>query len=264
MGRLASGVAHEINTPVQFSNDSVMFVREAWTDVVALVEEYQQRGALEAREQAIDLPYLKENVPKSLDRTLEGLMRIAEIVKSMKAFAQPDQVEKVTYDVNQGLETTLTIAKNEYKYVADVDVDLQAVSPVLARPGDLNQVWLALLTNAAQAIGDGGGRGRITVKTVEDHGRVVVSIADSGCGIPDEVRPRVFDQFFTTRSVGKGKGQGLATSRAVVQQHGGGISFESAVGAGTTFFVSLPTAAAAPAEPARTPPAGSAPPGSSR
>ncbi|MBK7859272.1 MAG: HAMP domain-containing protein [Archangiaceae bacterium] len=241
VGRLAAGIAHEINTPVQFSNDSVIFAKEAWVELVGLLDEYRQgRPALEAREQAIDLEYLRENVPRSLDRAVDGLHRIAEIVRSMKAFAQAEQVEMTSYDVREGLSTTLTIAKNEYKYVADVQTRFDEVSPVLARPGELNQVWLSLLTNAAQAITERGGRGTITVACEARADAVVVSIADTGCGIPDGVRGRVFDPFFTTRAVGKGKGQSLAMARAVVQRHGGAISFESKVGEGTTFVVTLP------------------------
>jgi len=248
VGRLASGVAHEINTPVQYANDSVAFVRDAWADVIGLLDEYRKAGpVLEAREQAVDLEYLRENVPRSAERALEGLVRIADIVRSMKAFSQADQVEMTSCDVREGLAATLTIATNEYKYVADVETVLDEVPPVAARPGDLNQVWLSLVTNAAMAIGEKSGeRGRITVRAQLEGGRVLVSVADTGCGIPDEAQARIFEQFFTTRAVGKGKGQSLAAARAIVRRHGGEIWFETRVGEGTTFFVALPAEGQSP------------------
>ncbi|MBK7859412.1 MAG: PAS domain S-box protein [Archangiaceae bacterium] len=244
VGRLAAGVAHEINTPVQYSNDSLVFLRDAWADVMGLLDAYRSRGVLEEREQAADLEFLRENAPRSAERALEGLGRIADIVRSMKAFAQTEQTEMVSCDVREGLESTLTIARNEYKYVAELETALEPVPSVVARPGELNQVWLSLVTNAAQAISDRGERGRITVRSSLERGRVVVSVSDTGCGISDEVAPRIFEQFFTTRSVGKGRGQGLSAARAVVQRHHGDIWFTSKKGEGSTFYVALPVESA--------------------
>ncbi|MBL8950908.1 MAG: HAMP domain-containing protein [Myxococcaceae bacterium] len=242
VGRLAAGVAHEINTPVQYSNDSVTFVRDAWVDLMSLLDEYRKVGpVLEAREQAIDLEYLRENVPKSADRAVEGLTRIADIVRSMRVFSQPEQIEATACDVREGLGATLTIAHNAYKSVADVKTMFDEVPMVQACPGDLNQVWLSLVTNAALAIGDkGDARGTITVRAEAEPDRVVVSVADTGCGIPAAVQPHIFEQFFTTRPVGKGAGQSLSAARAVVRRLGGEIWFESRQGEGTTFFVALP------------------------
>ncbi len=248
VGRLAAGVAHEINTPVQYANDSLMFVRDAWADVVGLLDGYRAAGpVLDEKERAIDLDYLRDNVPRSAERALEGLSRIADIVRSMKAFSPSEPGEMTSCDVREGLKTTLTIARNEYKYAADVETVFDEVPPVLARPGDLNQVWLSLVTNAATAITDRGGeRGRITVRTRAERDGVLVSVTDTGCGIPKDVQPRIFEQFFTTRAVGKGKGQSLAAARAIVRGHGGEIWFESKVGEGTTFYVALPAEGAAP------------------
>jgi PAS domain S-box-containing protein len=246
MGRLASGLAHEINTPVQYANDSVTFVRDAWTEVMALLDEYRKIQVLEEREAAADLEFLRENVPRSTERAIEGLARIADIVRSMKAFAQAEDTGLAAYDLKAGLETTLVVMRNQYKYVADVETVFDDVPHVLGRPGELNQVWLALLENAAQAVSDTGKRGVITVRTALDAGRVVVSIGDTGGGIPNSVVPHVFEQFFTTRTIGKGRGQNLAAARAVVKRYGGDIWFSTEVGAGTTFYVALPSPDAEP------------------
>jgi signal transduction histidine kinase len=201
--------------------------------------------AAAAAEESLDLPYLVENLPKALARALDGLGRVATIARSMKEFAHPDPKEKELVDLNRSVQSTLTIARNEYKYVADVETDLGAIPPVLGHAGELNQALLNLVVNAAHAIGDavrGSGRkGRIRVRTRVDGDAVVISVSDDGTGIPDEVRDRVFDPFFTTKEVGRGTGQGLAIARSVVVgKHGGELTFDTAPGRGTTFFVRLP------------------------
>ena len=259
VGRLAGGIAHEINTPIQFIGDNVMFLRGAFEDLMALVDAPGRGDAAggEGRPAVEDAEYLAEEVPEAIAQTMEGVERVATIVRAMKAFGHPGGRDRVLADVDEMLSDTLVVARNEIKYVADVETDLGAVGPIMCFPGDLNQVWLNLLVNAAHAIGDrvadAGGRGRITVRTRTDGDVVVVEIGDTGTGIPDEIRDHVFEPFFTTKDVGEGTGQGLALARSiVVERHHGTIAFTSRAGEGTTFTVRLPIAdgAATRGEPA--------------
>jgi signal transduction histidine kinase len=259
VGRLAAGIAHEINTPVQFVSDSMHFVDEAFRELAALIGRYrllrealasdpkwqQQALALGQAENAADLVYLLENGPLAIERSLEGLGRVTAIVRSMKEFAYPDQGRQAPADVNKAIENTLIIARNEYKYVAEVKVELGKLPPVLCNLGELNQVILNLLINAAHAIDDivrgTGDKGVITVRTWQDGDDAVIAISDTGGGISEKIRERIFDPFFTTKEVGRGTGQGLAIARAViVGKHGGALTFETELGRGTTFFVRLP------------------------
>jgi signal transduction histidine kinase len=259
VGRLASGVAHEINTPIQFVSDSIHFVRDAVTDLFAVVESLQdlkrsiQAGvptdealaAAVAAEEKADLAYLEHNVPKALDRSLEGLDRVATIVRSMKEFAHPDQREMAPTDLNRAIASTLTIARNEYKYVAEVATEFETLPHVTCHLGDVNQAILNMIVNAAHAIGDvvkgTENRGLITIRTRREGDNAIVLITDTGGGIPENVRERIFDPFFTTKEVGKGTGQGLAIARSViVEKHGGELTFESERGKGTTFTIKLP------------------------
>jgi signal transduction histidine kinase len=240
VGRLAAGVAHEINTPVQFVSDSVLFLKDAAKEIFA---ELEKRPG-EPNEDS-DLPYLVENVPKAIDRAIEGLNRVAVIVRSLKEFAHPDRKEKTLVDLNKAIESTLTIARNEYKYVADLHTELGEIPHVLCHPGELNQVVLNVVVNAAHAIADTiteqNPKGRIEVRTRREGDDVIISIGDSGGGIPEAVRDRIFDPFFTTKEVGKGTGQGLAIARnVIVDKHGGQLTFETELGKGTTFFIRLP------------------------
>lgn len=256
VGQLAAGIAHEINTPIQYVGDSVHFLKTAFEDLQTLVAKYQGSfaavavpeailGELKEAEEMADLAYLGEQVPGAFTRTLEGIGRVAEIVRAMKEFAHPDCREKSPADLNQALLNTITVARNEYKYVAEVETDLGELPPVSCNIGELNQVFLNLLVNAAHAIGAAVGesqeKGRIGVSTTRDGDMVEIRLQDSGCGIPAEVRERVFDPFFTTKEVGKGTGQGLAIARSiVVDKHGGDLNFETQEGQGTTFIIRLP------------------------
>ena len=259
VGQLASGIAHEINTPIQYVGDSLHFLRSAFTDLADLLAVYQAlwqsfsqtpQGAdwqakVQDAEDAADLDYLREHVPQAFDRTLEGVGRVAGIVRAMKEFAHPDQREQSSADLNKALLNTLTVARNEYKYVADLETDLGELPPVQCYLSDLNQVFLNLVVNAAHAIGevigDRGQKGRITLRSRDLGERVEIAIADTGGGVPEAIRERIFDPFFTTKPVGQGTGQGLAIARSiVVDKHRGSLTFTSVAGQGTTFYIRLP------------------------
>src|SRR5450432_4792402 len=169
---------------------------------------------------AADLDYLIKDVPLSIDGAAEGLGRIATIVRSMKEFAHPDQAQKTAADLNQAIQSTLVIARNEYKYVAEIDTEFGELPPVQCYLGEINQVVLNLLVNAAQAIADvvkdTANLGKLTVRTRLDGEEVEIAIGDTGTGIPEAARDKIFDPFFTTKEVGRGTGQGLAIARSVI------------------------------------------------
>jgi two-component system NtrC family sensor kinase len=259
VGQLAAGIAHEINTPAQYVGDGIYFMKEAFESYKPLIEIY--RSATKALEQMganidlvraareleseIDLEYILANVPGSFDRCIDGISRISNIVRAMKEFSHPDQREKSSADLNLALQNTLIIAHNEYKYVANVETRLGSIPPVLCHLGDLNQVFLNLIVNAAHAIGEvidrETNKGLIRISTLQEGDYVRIDISDNGGGIPEEIRERIFEPFFTTKPVGKGTGQGLAIARSIiVDKHSGMLTFESEVGFGTTFRIRLP------------------------
>jgi signal transduction histidine kinase len=269
IGQLAAGIAHEINTPTQFVGDNARFIQEALAELFPLLVktgkwvaaasntegvEAELAKALQGEFEKVDLDYLCEEIPRALEQSIEGIDRISSIVKAMKEFSHPT-MEMTAVDLNQAIESTVTVARNEWKYVAEVDLDLDRSLPAVpCLPGEINQVVLNMIVNAAHAIaevvGESQEKGTIRIRT-RLHGEwAEVQISDTGSGMPEEVRARVFDPFFTTKRVGQGTGQGLSIAHAViVKKHGGVVSVESESGRGTTFRFLLPLVAQkAPAE----------------
>jgi len=249
IGRLAAGVAHEINTPIQYLNDTIFFIREAMQDLLAhnakLTALLPADVAAEAEDD--DIEDLRNDLPPALDRVVDGLGRIAEIVRSMKEFSHVDQREMSRVDINRAIGSTLIIARSEYKYVAEVETDFEPLPPVICHGGQINQVVLNLVVNAAHAIADKvkgtPEKGLITVRTRAENGFAVISVIDTGGGIPEEIRKRIFEPFFTTKEVGRGTGQGLSIAHNVIKAHGGQLEFVTEMGKGTTFVVRLPLTA---------------------
>jgi signal transduction histidine kinase len=237
VGQLAAGIAHEINTPIQFVGDNLRFLGDAFAQFVR---------ALKGRaEQDPELGFLVDEVPLAIDQTLDGVKRVATIVRAMKAFGHPSGEEKAPADLNEAIRNTLVVANNEIKYVADVVTDLGDLPPVWCHLGDINQVLLNLVVNGAQAVSAGvedtGERGTITVRSRHEGDEVVIEVADTGVGIPSEIAHRIFEPFFTTKDVGIGTGQGLTLAYSLIRdRHHGTIGFRSERGAGTTFTVRLP------------------------
>jgi PAS domain S-box-containing protein len=260
VGQLAAGIAHEINTPTQYIGDNVRFLKDAFGELKGLLATYERvTGAghsktqpeaekeMAAAAELADSAFLLEEIPKAIDQTLEGVTRVSKLVGAMKEFSHPGSKEKIPVDLNHAIENTIAVARNEWKYVADIDTDLDATLPQIScLPDEFNQVILNLIVNSAHAIAevvgkDATAKGRIHVATRNDAEWVEIRIQDTGGGIPEKIRSRVFDPFFTTKEVGKGTGQGLAIARSiVVDKHGGTIDFETEAGKGTTFIIRLP------------------------
>ncbi len=260
IGTLASGIAHEINTPVQFVSDNLVFIGESCDslrDVHASIRDRldgandadmeKLRSEISAIENEADVEYVFEELPQALAESREGLNRVRTIVLAMKEFAHPGEDKRTMVDLNAAVKSTLTVCENRWKYVADVATDLEPDLPSIdGLPDELNQVILNTVVNAADALQeriDAGDfeRGQISVKTRVDGDFVELSISDNGAGIPPEIQERVFEPFFTTKSVGKGTGQGLAISYdVVVNRHAGELLCESEPGEGTTFRIRLP------------------------
>jgi signal transduction histidine kinase len=255
IGQLAAGIAHEINTPTQYIGDNLRFLRDAFAEIeqlllaVAGIDPAADTAAalaavLDVRAR-LDLAFLRAECPLALAQSLDGVERVSHIVYSMKEFAHPDRGEKTAVDLNRVISSATTVSRNEWKYVADLALELGTVPQIPAYAGDLGQVVLNLVVNAAHAIkarfgGEEKG-GRITLRTRAEDDRVVLEVEDNGTGIAPEHQPRVFEQFFTTKPVGQGTGQGLAlVRRIVVERHGGLVSFATRCGEGTTFRIELP------------------------
>jgi PAS domain S-box-containing protein len=261
IGELAAGIAHEINTPTQYVGDNTRFLQDSFGELSTVIDACRELlpavksgtvtdELVEKVEKAItetDLDFLADEIPQAITQSLEGIERVANIVRAMKEFSHPGGDNKIPIDINKAIENTITIARNEWKYVSDVELDLDESGPYInGYPADLNQALLNLVTNAAHAIGEKLGedsteKGKITISTHKNNERVEIRINDTGTGIPEEIRDRVFEPFFTTKPVGKGTGQGLMiTYDVVVNKHSGKLTFDSEVGVGTTFILEFP------------------------
>ncbi|MFQ5533559.1 MAG: ATP-binding protein [Sphingomonadales bacterium] len=260
LGTLAGGIAHEINTPVQYVGDNVRFLRDAFVDINKvleandrLVEAVSGRAGLEDEvaatrnaASAAEINFLKSDIPEAIEQSLEGVERVSTIVKAIKEFSHPGAAEKLPIDINRAIETTITVTRNQWKYFADMRTDFdKSLSHVPCLPNEFNQVILNLIVNAAQALEATGRdeKGEIVISTVKEPEWAVIKVHDNGTGIPKAIAGKVFDPFFTTKEPGKGTGQGLALShRIITRKHGGTLSFETEEGAGTTFIIRLPLA----------------------
>ena len=256
LGRLAAGMAHEINTPIQFVGDQRQFAQDAFDEVLGILAQYQDlarkvdAGTATARdtdvireaERAIDLGYIQEGLAASFASMAEGVKRVSQLVHALKEFGHPDSGTKEAGDINAAVRRTVVVVTNEYRYVADVELDLGDLPPVVCSIGELQQVILNLIVNAAHAIADLGSteRGTIRIGTRMEGDSVVISVADTGCGMPPDIQAKIFDPFFTTKAVGRGTGQGLSIARMIVDKHHGTLAVESQVGRGTTFLVRIP------------------------
>lgn len=257
VGQLAAGIAHEINTPLQFVGDSVTFLERAVDELVRLTGLYrttlytsspipveERREAMRDAEQTADLEYLCERIPAAFARTADGIARVQSIVLAMKRFSHTSSTDRAPADINEAIKTTLAVCRNEYKYVAEVVLDLGELPLVTCNIGELNQVFLNLIINAAQAIeekvADSGERGEIKISTRLAGSAVVFAITDDGSGIPAELQDRIYEPFFTTKEVGKGTGQGLALARNTIARHSGSLDCSSSAGAGATLTIRLP------------------------
>ncbi|MCB1661087.1 MAG: hypothetical protein KDI20_00640, partial [Pseudomonadales bacterium] len=262
IGQLAAGIAHEINTPTQFVGDNIRYLQDSFADLRQLYELYSElltsleNGGdnkpflekIKLYEKEIDLAFLFKDIPSSIEQSLEGTTRIRDIVKAMKEFSHPGSTCKVQTDLNRAIESTITVARNEWKYLAEMETELADDLPaVMLLPGEFNQVILNIIVNAAHAIeekrthSEPDKLGTIKIRTEQQDNSILISISDTGNGIPENIKERVFDPFFTTKQVGKGTGQGLAIAYSVVvDKHQGKITVESTPGEGTTFYIKLP------------------------
>jgi signal transduction histidine kinase len=255
VGQLAAGIAHEINTPIQFVNVNLTFLRKSFQEFAGLLAQFQAAAAdldggtrarlAQAAEDA-DLAYLLEELPKVLQDSIEGVQRVARIVRAMKEFSHPGATERTLLDVNRLASSAVTISRNEWKYVSELELDLEeGLPPVSGYAAELSQVFLNLIVNAAHAIADrkADRKGAILLTTRSVEGEVEVRVRDTGLGIAPEHQSRIFEPFFTTKDVGKGTGQGLTICyQNIVKLHLGRIFFETTPGEGTTFIVRLPAA----------------------
>jgi two-component system, NtrC family, sensor kinase len=248
LGTMAGGIAHELNTPIQFVTDNTKYLSTAFDDCLAAIRDLKSKVSAEIVaevERAFDLEYLRNDVPQAITQSLDGLGRIAEIVLAIKRFSHPASATKEFNDIGQVIRTAVTVSKNQWKYVADLELDIASDLPsVKSNAGELNQVFLNLIVNAAQAVEDATDKpkpGKIKVSARAVPQGVECRISDTGTGIKPEHLDRIFDLFFTTKAPGRGTGQGLSVTHTIItQSHGGKIDVETELGAGTTFIITLP------------------------
>lgn len=253
IGQLAAGIAHEINTPMQYIQNNLAFFDQAFADIEKILVEIPRTVNLSASDNlsalldTTDLEFLLTEIPGSLQEVQEGIKRIVTIISALREFSHPGRSERVNTDINHALQTAIIVSRNEWKYVAELDTSLAPDLPLVpCYPDQLNQVFLNMLVNAAHAIAkmqetEPNRMGRVHISTHHNENWAEIQIGDNGCGIPQDIGQRIFDPFFTTKEIGKGTGQGLAIAHnIIVQKHGGKIDFSSTPGGGTVFRISLP------------------------
>lgn len=257
VGQLAAGIAHEINTPTQFIASNIDFIEEATEDIALCIQNLETIAdnapaaigdSIRKALADMDWEFLSEELPQAISQTRDGIRRVSSIVLAMREFSHPGSKEKEIQNLNRIIDTTVTVARNEWKYVAEVELDLDPYLPSIPLlADDMGQVILNMLVNASHAIGEKlganptGTKGSITIITRKETDGVELRIRDSGTGIPEAVRPRIFDPFYTTKEVGKGTGQGLAIVHdIIIEKHGGTIDFISEPQKGTEFIITLP------------------------
>ena len=258
LGTLAGGVAHEINTPIQYVGDNLRFLQQAFSDIGKVLngctnlikdagdDRTPEVVLLQARAhiEAADIEFLDDEIPTAIDQSLDGISRVSEIVQAIKEFSHPDSKEKSAIDINHAISNTIAVSRNQWKYVADLETELgEDLPPVHCLPGEINQVILNLIVNAShaiEAVGE-GIRGRITVRTRLSGDCIEIEVSDTGVGMPEKIMSKIFEPFFTTKEPGKGTGQGLSISHNIItKKHGGKIRVHSTPGEGTTFAIHLP------------------------
>lgn len=273
LGTMAGGVAHEINTPIQYIGDNINYLCEGVDDLLSILRAYHglakqaSSGGEVAKalehirhlESDADLDFLVDDIPEAIVQAKEGLARVSMIVQAVKQFAHPGCQERQTFGVNQAIESTIEVARGQWKYIAELETDFADSLPELSgHLGEFNQIVLNLIVNAAQAIEESGkdSGGLIRVRTRFASRTLSVDVSDNGCGIPKSIQDRIFEPFFTTKDVGKGTGQGLALCyRIVTESFEGSINVTSEQGQGTTFsfhFPIEPTEAEEPEKPVPT------------
>ena len=261
IGQLAAGIAHEINTPIQYVGDNARFLGDAFKDLTKVLMLYEELSAsvknakpteelatqIEKTVEAVDLEFICSEVPEAIQQTIDGVERVVHIVRAMKDFAHPSQNTKSPIDINRAITSTTSVCRNEWKYLADLKLDLGENLPMISvHPSDLNQTILNIVVNGAHAIQEKLGehstdKGIISISSRQDEDVIEIRITDSGTGIPKSIREKIYDPFFTTKNVGRGTGQGLSIAyNAIVEKHGGELIVESEEGEGTTFFIRLP------------------------
>ncbi len=261
IGQLAAGVAHEINTPMQFISDNTEFVANSFQSLSAALKEMSEKfyelldketaqkvnNAIEEIKEKYDWNFILEEIPAALEQSNEGIERVTKIIKTLKDFSHPSLDAKSRADINKAINDTVLISRNAWKYVAEMETNLsKEIPPVNCYVDKLNQAILNIIVNAAQAIEEKFGKnnsekGLIKVETYKEDNFAVIKISDNGIGIPKENLDKIFDPFFTTKEVGKGTGQGLALVHdIIVNKHKGEIYVESEPKVGTVFTIKIP------------------------
>lgn len=256
LGRLTAGIAHEINTPIQFIGDNLQFLSDGFNSLHALLHEYEKNRTdnssenqdeliTNARKKA-DIDFIEREIPKAISQSIDGVKRVSAMISAMRDFSHIDERRFALANLNKTVKSTVVILRNEIKYVADVETDLDENLPsVMCCIDEMQQVFLNLIINAAHSIGEkkeeGGPKGLIKVSSRQEDEYAVFAINDNGKGISQEIKEKIFDPFFTTKERGKGTGQGLSiVQSALIDKHKGRLELDSTVGVGTTFTIYIP------------------------